>query len=65
MLPLSRFCTVCCFSEVEKSMYAQIAIECQTKTEPISCEYCIANKECPSRNKPNEDKKATDDGKPK
>ena len=27
-------------------MYAQITIDCQTKTDLISCEYCIANKTC-------------------
>ncbi len=28
-------------------MYAQIMIDCQTKTVLLSCEYCIANRTCP------------------
>ena len=27
-------------------MYAQIVIDCQTKKEPISCEYCIVKNNC-------------------
>jgi hypothetical protein len=30
-------------------MYAQIVIDCQTQTENISCEFCIANKTCELR----------------
>jgi hypothetical protein len=27
-------------------MFAKIEIECQTQTEDVSCEYCIAVKTC-------------------
>ena len=27
-------------------MYAQIVIECQTKKETVSCEYCIVKENC-------------------
>ena len=27
-------------------MFAKIVIECQTQTEHVSCEYCIAEKSC-------------------
>ena len=29
-----------------KSMFAQIVIDCQTKKETVSCEYCIVNERC-------------------
>ncbi len=27
-------------------MYAQIMLDCQTRTEYVSCEYCIAKESC-------------------
>jgi hypothetical protein len=30
-------------------MYAQIVIDCQTKKEKISCEYCIVKSNCKLR----------------
>jgi hypothetical protein len=27
-------------------MYAEIKLDCQTKTEYVSCEYCIAQHDC-------------------
>jgi hypothetical protein len=27
-------------------MFAQIVIDCQTKKEIVSCEYCIVNESC-------------------
>jgi hypothetical protein len=27
-------------------MFSQIVIDCQTQTDRVVCEYCIANKEC-------------------
>lgn len=35
--------------EVAKIMYAQIVIDCQTKKETVSCEYCIARENCQLR----------------
>jgi hypothetical protein len=29
-----------------KSMFAQIVLDCQTKKETISCEYCIVKENC-------------------
>jgi hypothetical protein len=29
-----------------KSMFAQIVIDCQTKKETVSCEYCIVKENC-------------------
>jgi len=31
--------------EVER-MFAQIVIDCQTKKETVSCEYCIVKENC-------------------
>jgi len=33
------------FPEV-KRMFAQIVIDCQTKKETVSCEYCIVKENC-------------------
>jgi len=40
-------------------MYAQIVIECQTQTENVSCEFCIANKTCQLRKNDKKDEQAT------
>lgn len=41
-------------------MYAQIMIDCQTQTDYITCEYCIANKTCQLRTSLEENKKKTE-----
>jgi hypothetical protein len=34
-------------------MYAQISLDCQTRTEYVSCEYCIGKENCKLRSKLN------------
>jgi hypothetical protein len=35
--------------EVEKSVFAQFVIDCQTPKEYVSCDYCIGKENCKLR----------------